>query len=103
MSVPGCGLRPTLPVIADVGTSLIPVPARTAKLPAVARFTVVGVAAALLPASTRIAPSAAKTDRLATATTARERFVMKRVMRILLSDLQRRPDFASVGLLRPVC
>src|SRR5947208_970059 len=100
MSVPGCGLRPTLPVMADVGTSLMPVPARTAKLPAVARFTVVGVAAALLPASTRIAPSAAKTDRLATA---RERLMMKRVMRVLLSDLQHRPDFASVGLLRPVC
>ena len=64
-----------MPVMDDVGTSLMPVPARTAKLSAVPSPTVVGVAAALLPASTRIAPSTAKADRLATATAARERLV----------------------------
>jgi hypothetical protein len=86
---PVVGLSPTFPVIADAGTSVTDVPANTAKLPAVPSPTVVGVAAALLPASTKIAPSIASTDKLAPATATRERLVrfeMKRVMWVSLSD-----------------
>ena len=47
------GLVPTFPVIAEVGTSVIPVFVRIAKLPAVPKFTGIGpgACACALPAS----------------------------------------------------